>query len=114
MSSLISYDERTPNRFLALERGFAFGVGTKGRVYKFSTAGASNVLYQHSLTDAPFRPVRKTLLFDLDDIGVARTDNVEGITWGPPLPSGERTLLIVSDNNFSQNQRTQIIAIAVP
>ncbi len=114
ISSLVAYDEHTPNRFLALERGFASGVGTKGRVYEFSTAGASNVLHQHSLTDAPFRLVRKTLLFDLDDVGVARTDNVEGITWGPPLPSGERTLLIVSDNNFSQNQKTQIIAVAVP
>lgn len=114
ISSLVAYDEHTPNRFLALERGYASGVGTKARVYEFTTVGASNVLRQNSLADGGFRPVRKTLLFDLDDIGVARTDNVEGITWGPPLPTGERTLLIVSDNNFSQHQKTQVVAVAVP
>ncbi|MGH3929155.1 MAG: hypothetical protein ACRDTF_04175 [Pseudonocardiaceae bacterium] len=26
-------------------------------------------------------------------------------------PNGERTLLIVSDNNFSQNQKTQIVSV---
>lgn len=114
ISSLVAYDEYSPDRFVALERGFASGVGTKARVFEFTTVGASNVLDQHSLADGFFRPVRKTLLFDLDDIGVTRTDNVEGITWGPRLPSGERTLIIVSDNNFSQNQRTQIVAVAVP
>jgi hypothetical protein len=113
ISSLVAYDERNPNRFLALERAFAVGVGAKGRVFEFTTVGASNVLDQHSLSDAPFQPVRKKLLFDLDDIGVSHTDNVEGITWGPRLPTGERTILIISDNNFSPNQQTQIIAVAV-
>lgn len=113
ISSLLAYDEHSPRRFLALERGFAAGVGTKGRVYEFSTLGASDVLHQHSLREGAFRPVRKRLLLDLDDIGVSRTDNVEGITWGPELPTGERTLLVISDNNFSANQTTQIIAVAV-
>lgn len=113
VSALVAFDDYNPTRFLALERGYASGVGTKGRVFEFSTVGASNVLYQHSLAEGAFRPVTKKLLFDLDDIGVSRTDNVEGITWGPRLPTGERTLLIVSDNNFSQRQQTQIIAVAV-
>lgn len=113
VSSLVAYDEHNPNRFLVLERAFSVGVGAKGRVFEFTTAGASDVLDQQSLTDSPFRPVRKRLLFDLDDIGVAHTDNVEGITWGPRLPTGERSLLIVSDNNFSPSQQTQLIAVAV-
>ncbi|QIZ38369.1 esterase-like activity of phytase family protein [Saccharopolyspora sp. ASAGF58] len=57
--------------------------------------------------------VQKKLLVDLDEIGVPYTDNVEGISWGPLLPTGERVLLVVSDNNFSPNQQTQLIAIAV-
>jgi hypothetical protein len=53
------------------------------------------------------------VLVDLDEIGLDYTDNVEGISWGPRLPTGERTLLVVSDNNFSTRQQTQLIAIAI-
>ncbi|MCI2422420.1 esterase-like activity of phytase family protein [Saccharopolyspora sp. K220] len=111
ISSLLADDE--PNRFLALERGYASGVGTKGRIFEFSTTGADDVMDRHSLADGGFRPVRKQLLVDLDEIGVDYTDNVEGISWGPRLPTGERVLLVVSDNNFSPGQQTQLIAIAV-
>jgi hypothetical protein len=44
---------------------------------------------------------------------LSRVDNVEGMTWGPPLRSGERSLVFVSDNNFSASQVTQFIALAV-
>lgn len=111
ISSLLAGDE--PNRFLALERGYASGVGTKGRIFEFSTAGADDVMRQHSLANGGFRPVQKKLLVDLDEIGLDYTDNVEGISWGPRLPTGERTLLVVSDNNFSTRQQTQLIAIAI-
>ncbi|MGW5647996.1 esterase-like activity of phytase family protein [Saccharopolyspora sp. NPDC003752] len=112
ISSLLA-DEQ-PGRFLALERGYAAGVGTKGRIFEFSTDGADDVIDRHSLADGGFRPVRKELLVDLDEIGLPYTDNVEGISWGPRLPTGERVLLVVSDNNFSARQQTQLIAIAVP
>ncbi|SEG09007.1 Uncharacterized conserved protein [Saccharopolyspora kobensis] len=111
ISSLLAGD--APDRFLALERGYATGVGTKGRIYEFSTAGADDVLNRDSLAGGGFRPVRKELVADLDEIGLPHTDNVEGLSWGPRLPSGERVLLVVSDNNFSPHQQTQLIAIAI-
>ncbi|MER6990118.1 esterase-like activity of phytase family protein [Saccharopolyspora hirsuta] len=111
ISSLLAGDE--PDSFLALERGYASGVGTKGRIYEFSTAGADDVLNRHSLADGDFRPVRKELVADLDELGLPYTDNVEGLSWGPRLPTGERVLLVVSDNNFSPHQQTQLIAIAI-
>lgn len=40
-------------------------------------------------------------------------DNIEGITWGPTLASGNRTLVLVSDNNFSGTQFTQFVALEV-
>lgn len=33
--------------------------------------------------------------------------------WGPRLASGERTLILVSDNNFADEQVTQIVALAL-
>ena len=38
-------------------------------------------------------------------------DNLEGMTFGPDLPDGSRTLVLVSDNNFEPLQKTQIVAL---
>lgn len=50
----------------------------------------------------------------LADLDLSTVDNVEGMTWGPRLPSGERTLVLVSDDNFHPQLVTQIIALALP
>ena len=40
-------------------------------------------------------------------------DNVEGMTFGPPLADGRRTLVLVSDDNFnSSHQKSQFLAFA--
>jgi hypothetical protein len=45
----------------------------------------------------------------MDDLGIF-TDNIEGITfWAKKLANGKPTLLFVSDNNFSDKQKTQIL-----
>ena len=51
------------------------------------------------------------LLLDLEALGVD-LDNLEGMTWGPRLPTGQPTLILVSDNNFSGRQVTQFLAFA--
>ncbi len=38
---------------------------------------------------------------ELDDL-----DNFEAMTFGPTLPDGGRTLLVVSDDNFRVTQKT--------
>ena len=40
-------------------------------------------------------------------------DNIEGVTFGPNLPDGHRTLLFVSDNNFSLLQKTQFLLFEI-
>ena len=50
-------------------------------------------------------------MFAFDDLEIP-IDNIEGMTFGPNLPDGRRTLVIVSDNNFSAGQFTQFIALA--
>ena len=54
----------------------------------------------------------KTLLLDLDTLGIP-LDNVEAMAFGPDLPDGRRSLILVSDNNFAPAQFTQFLLFAV-
>jgi hypothetical protein len=115
VSSMLAVDQADPTKFLMMERSFVTGVGNKVRVYEIDTKGATNVLNVPSLGAATHvKPVKKRLLFDAADLGLSTVDNIEGMTWGPKLPNGERSLVLVSDNNFSPTQVTQFIALAVP
>jgi len=103
----------TENSFLALERSFANGVGNDIRIYEGSLSGATDVLSHDSLLGKSYTPVSKRLVLDLDDLsvfGINYLDNIEGMTWGPTLANGKRSLLLVSDNNFSSTQVTQFLA----
>ena len=97
---------------LALERSFTMGVGHSVRIYRLDLAGASNVADRESLAGTSFTPVRKTLLLDLGRIGIA-LDNLEGMSWGARLSTDRRTLVLVSDDNFSGRQATQFLAFEV-
>ncbi|WP_416957632.1 esterase-like activity of phytase family protein [Streptomyces sp. Agncl-13] len=105
------------DRFLVLERASIYSDNNwKDRIYLVDLHGATDVLGRDSLAAASGRaikPVRKTLVTDLSDVpGLSRVDNVEGITLGPRLPDGRRTVVLVSDNNFAARQVTQIVAFA--
>jgi hypothetical protein len=113
VSSMVAYDPIDPTRYLMVERAFVTGVGNKVRVYEIDTSGATNIKNTVSIAGKKIKPVSKKLLVDLDTLGLPKVDNIEGITWGPTLPTGERTLLLVSDNNFNAGQISQVIALAV-
>ncbi|MFI0481270.1 esterase-like activity of phytase family protein [Actinomadura sp. 9N215] len=101
------------HRFLALERSWLEGVGYKVRLYEFDTRGATDVLGRGSLaTSAPYRPVTKRLVADLGRYGRS-TQNLEAMGWGPRLNSGDCTLVVGSDDNFSDEEVTQFLAFAV-
>ncbi len=95
---------------LALEREYAFGRGFRIQLYRVSLAGATDVSGFESLRGKSWKGVKKTLLFDFDRAGFM-ADNLEGMTFGPDLPDGSRTLVLVSDNNFEPLQKTQIVAL---
>lgn len=114
VSSILAQGPADPTRYLVLERSFVSGVGNRIRIYEIDTSGATNVRHAESLRDVPrLRPVRKRLLVDLADLGLSTVDNIEGMTWGPRLSTGERSLLLISDDNFSPTQVTQFVALAV-
>ncbi|WP_405723242.1 esterase-like activity of phytase family protein [Streptomyces sp. NBC_01537] len=102
------------DRFLVLERASIFSANNwKARIFLVDLHGATDVLGRDSLADGPVQPVRKTLVTDLSDIaGLPRVDNIEGITLGPRLPDGRRTVVLVSDDNFASREVTQFIALA--
>ncbi len=101
----------TDTSFLAVERSFSTGVGHSIRIFKTSIVGATDVAGLDALPGS-YTAMSKELLFDLDTLGIT-LDNIEGITLGPVLPNGSRSVVLVSDNNFGAAQSTQLIAFEV-
>ena len=99
-----------------MERSFSVGAPGTGntiKLYDVALPGADDVNGFDSLATllAGIQPVEKTLLLDLDELGIP-LDNVEGMTFGPDLPDGRRSLVLVSDNNFSPAAFTQFLLFA--
>ena len=64
------------------------------RVYLADFTNATDTTALPSLADAPFTPVRKTLLWER----TLPNANLEGIALGPQLPDGRYLLLLISDD----------------
>ncbi|MBV5275933.1 MAG: esterase-like activity of phytase family protein [Lamprocystis purpurea] len=102
-------------RFLMLERSFSVGRGNRIKLFESDTRGATDVARRFSILDGRTpQPMRKRLLLDFGRLPGVILDNVEGMTFGPRLANGSRTLIFVSDNNFSPDgQFTQFLAFKV-
>jgi hypothetical protein len=106
------------NQFLlAMERSFSVGAPDTGntiKLYGVALPGADDVNGFDSLATllGGLQPAAKTLLLDLDALGIP-LDNVEAMAFGPDLPDGRRSLILVSDNNFAPAQFTQFLLFAV-
>jgi len=114
--------EYAPNRFLVLERAFSAGHGSNGntiRIFDVDAKNATNTIGFENLRKQDYTPATKKLVFDFKSVEKQLKeniiDNIEGMTFGPDLPNGNKTLLLVSDDNFSSygRQITQIILMEV-
>ncbi len=114
--------EYAPNRFLVLERAFSAGHGTNGntvRIFDVDARNASNTLNIGNLRKEDYTAATKKLIFDFKSVRKQLKeniiDNLEGMTFGPDLHNGNKTLLLVSDDNFSSigKQISQIILMEV-
>jgi hypothetical protein len=121
---LLALDGRT---LLALERSYIEDVGRNGRsysrirVYRISLQAATDISGIDSLTGRPeVTPVAKSLVLDLSATSglnpdlVGRLENFEGIGFGPTLPDGRASIILVSDDNFNATQRTWFLLFAAP
>lgn len=98
---------------LALERAFSDGVGNTIKLYQVSLQNTTDLQDIDALGDLEVDAVaEKTLLLDFSTLGLP-LDNIEGLTFGPTLPDGRQSLVVVSDNNFSSSQFTQVLAFAL-
>lgn len=91
------------------EGNFQFAI----RLYEASVGDATDVSRTTSLRGANFAAMRKRLVLDLASAGIGDTDNIEGAAWGPRLPGGNATLLLVSDDNFHPRQVNRFLAFEV-
>lgn len=102
---ILEYDT---DKFLVLERSFSTGYADGGnnvKIYDVDASKATDVSGMDSLKDADYIKATKKLLFDFESVRNQLTDgvvdNIEGITFGPELENGNRSLVLVADNNFS-------------
>ncbi len=109
------------HRMLVLERAYMAGydtaTGNSLRLYLVDTLQGSDTLDMPALQGANYQPVNKLLLANFASfvgpgpgVRLDRLDNTEGMTWGPRLPNGNRSLVFISDDNFSARQVTQVLA----
>ena len=122
LTDMVAIGER---QFISIERSYAIGAQTQGsistgktvRLFYIDARGATDISGIESISGHTIKPVDKTLLVDLSDFrqadgSVLALDNIEGITLGP-IFEGNRTVILVSDNNFSSRQFTQFIALVM-
>lgn len=82
------------------------------KLYLAELSDAANSQDIDYLKEQGKNPIKKKLLLNLNVIG-KRIDNIEGITLGPALPNGRRSLILVSDNNFLGLQKTQLLLFEI-
>jgi len=101
-------------KLLVMERSFSTGkAACTIKIYIADLSSATNIKDIASLkNNASFQPVSKKLLLNMDELGIY-VDNVEGMTIGPSLPNGHQTLLLVADNNFSKEEKTQFFLFEI-
>lgn len=107
VTELLAIDQG--GHFLGLERSFGL-TGFDAKVYQIFTGTATDTSRIASLKGEikAVQPVKKQLLLDLQELGI-KLDNLEGITFGPRLADGSQSLILMSDDNFKQEQTTQFL-----
>lgn len=107
VTALLEYEE---NKFLVVERAYVSGYGSYGNVVKIFNAEidkmTADVRSIDRLLGQEFTAMKKELILNLSDVKEKLTegiiDNIEGITFGPKLPNGNRLLIVVADDNFQK------------
>ncbi|MFV8224603.1 esterase-like activity of phytase family protein [Christiangramia aquimixticola] len=100
--------EYAPDKFLILERAYSAGYGSHGntvKIFEADATEASNTLEMKNLRKSKYKKSTKNLLFNFKKVEKQLSDkiidNIEGMTLGPVLENGKRSLILVSDNNFN-------------
>ena len=121
LTDLLALDDA---RLIALERACLQKPGTRmarnsARLYLVDVSRATDVAEHVGEAIASAKPVGKTLLLDFDTLvkqfppALTNLDNFEALAFGPSLPDGRRTLLVMSDDNFRATQNTVFVWLGI-
>ena len=101
------------NKLLIVERSYSTGrLPCTIKLFIADLGGATDISRMTLNNNTDFTPATKKLLLNMDDLGIY-TDNIEGVTFGPLLPNGHKTLLFIADNNFNPLEKTQVLLFEV-
>ncbi|MBA4285884.1 MAG: pyruvate-binding protein [Xanthomonadaceae bacterium] len=120
LNEILAINDHT---FLVIERDGRAGAAAQfKRIFRIDIAGASDIRAVKSLPStgvpADIVPVTKTPFLDLLDpayglAGAGFPEKIEGLAFGPNLPSGQHSLLVTSDNDFAAGQPSKIYVFGI-
>ena len=120
LNEILRFSDR---EFLVIERDGKSGVEARfKKIMLIDVSGCSDIQNFARLPASRIpegvKPVRKKVFIDLLDekfglCGERMPEKIEGLAFGPKLPDGRRTLLVMSDNDFSPKQPTLIYCFAI-
>ncbi|MDT0688458.1 esterase-like activity of phytase family protein [Salegentibacter sp. F188] len=119
ITEILEYDK---DKFLVLERSFSAGHGTNSntvKIFAVDAGEATNTLEMDRLRKSDYKFAEKQLIFNFKSVKKQFSeeiiDNIEGMCFGPVLPNGNRSLILISDNNFNSygKQISQVILLEV-
>jgi len=100
-------------KFIVIERAWSTGRAPSDvRVYLADAKGAEDISTVSLQSQAPARPITKKLLLNMNSLN-RYIDNIEGVTFGPILANGHRSLVFVADDNFATYQKSQFLLFEV-
>lgn len=110
ISDILSFDK---NKLLVIERSYSTGrLSCTIKVFVADMTSAANINDVASLKNKQVKTVSKKLLLNMDDLGIY-IDNIEGVTFGPTLPNGKKSLIFIADNNFNPLEQTQFLLFEI-
>ena len=110
ISDILSFDK---NKLLVIERSYSTGrLSCTIKVFIADIASATNINDVASLKNKQVKRVSKKLLFNMDDLRIY-IDNIEGVTFGPTLSNGKKSLIFIADNNFNPLEQTQFLLFEI-
>jgi hypothetical protein len=110
------------DKLIVMERGVRISAAkiwsNRVTLYLADFSAATDTLPLAKLADGKKTvEVTKTKLIDFEtDLKAERkgsVENFEALAFGPVLPDGRKTLLVMTDDNFSKTQKTQLLVFAV-
>jgi hypothetical protein len=103
------------DKFIVIERAFSTGrIPTDVKIFLADAAHAEDVSPLPSVKALPANKyITKRLLLDVNKSLSFDIFNIEGVTFGPMLANGHRSLLLVTDNNFNVKEKTQFFLFEV-